>query len=79
MYLRNRSPTNALKRMTPFEAFYGKKPEVGHPRVFGCVYYALIPRDERKKLDVVSRRCVLAIVAMSKVIACLISIGTEYC
>ena len=36
-----------------------KKPDVGHIRAFGCVCYALIAKDERKKLDVVARRCVL--------------------
>ena len=45
--------------MTPFEAFHGKKPDVGHVRSFGCVCYAHIGKDERKKLDVVARRCVL--------------------
>ena len=34
-YLRNRCPTTAVKEMTPFEAWYGKKPKVGHLRVFG--------------------------------------------
>ena len=59
VYLRNRSPTKAVERMTPFEAFHGKKPDVGHLRVFGCVCYAHIAKDERKKFDVVARRCVL--------------------
>ena len=59
VYLRNRSPTKAVKKMTPFEAFQGKKPDVGHLRVFGCVCYAHIAKDERKKLAVVARRCVL--------------------
>ena len=50
VYLRNRSPTKAVDRMTPFEAFHG---------VFGCVCFAHIAKDERKKLDAVARRCVL--------------------
>jgi len=58
MYLRNRSPSKAVKGMTPFESFHGRKPFVGHLRVFGCVCYAHIAKDERKKLDVVARRCV---------------------
>lgn len=59
VYLRNRSPTKAVKGMTPFESFHGKKPYVGHLRVFGCVCYAHIAKDERKELDVIARRCVL--------------------
>ena len=59
VYLRNRSCTKAVEGMTPFEVLYGKKPDVGHLRVFGCVCYAHIAKDERKKLDVVARRCLL--------------------
>lgn len=59
VYLRNCSPTKAVKSVTPFEAFHGRKPDVGHLRVFGCVCYAHIAKDERKKLDVIARRCIL--------------------
>ena len=58
-YLRNHSPTRFVKGMTPFEALHRKKPDVGHLRVFGCAAYAHIPKDERKKLDVKAKRCVL--------------------
>lgn len=50
-YIRNRSPTNALHKMTPYEAWTGYKPKVKHLRVFGCSAYAHIPKDERKKID----------------------------
>ena len=33
--LRNRSPTKAVKDMTPYESFYGRKPDVAHLKVFG--------------------------------------------
>ena len=59
VYLRNRSPTKAVTGMTPFEALYGTKPNVGHLRAFGCASYPLIMKDERKKLDPVAKRCVL--------------------
>ena len=39
VYLRNRSPAMAVKGMTPFEAWAGEKPNVGHLRVFRCVAY----------------------------------------
>ncbi len=55
-YLRNRSPTKVVIGRTPYE---GEKPDVSHLRVFGCVSYAHVPKDERKKLDVVTKRCVL--------------------
>jgi hypothetical protein len=28
--------------MTPFEAFYGKKPQIGHLRIFSCQAYSRI-------------------------------------
>lgn len=59
VYLRNRSPTKAVKGMTPFEAWTGEKPNVEHLRVFGCAAYAHVAKDERKKLDRKSRKCVL--------------------
>ena len=59
VYLRNISPTSALVGKTPFEALTNVKPNVEHLRVFGCVAYAHIPKDERQKLDVKSVKCIL--------------------
>ena len=58
-YLRSRCPTKAVSGMTPFEAWTGEKPRVDGLRVFGCQAFAHIPKDERKKLDSKSRKCVL--------------------
>ena len=58
VYLRNRSPTVAVKGMTPYQCWSGEKPEVGHLRVFGCVAYAHIPKDERAKFSSKARKCV---------------------
>ena len=58
VYLRNRSPTKAVEAMTPFEAWVGEKPNVGHLRTFGCVAYAHVAKDERKKLDSKARKCI---------------------
>ena len=33
------------------EAFSGKKPEVGHFRIFGCLTYLHVPSEKRKKLE----------------------------
>jgi hypothetical protein len=40
VYLLNRAPTKSLNNVTPYEAWYGKKPSVRHLRTFGCVAYA---------------------------------------
>ena len=43
-YLRNRMPTTALhQKVTPYELWYGRKPNLSHLRVFGCMAYAHIP------------------------------------
>ena len=51
VYLRNRSPTKAVEDKTPYEAWSGDRPNVKHLRVFGCIAYAHVLKDERKKLD----------------------------
>ena len=47
-YLRNRSPTTALE-VTPYEAWYGTRPGLGHIRIFGCQAYAHVPLQIRSK------------------------------
>ena len=37
----------------------GEKPNVEHLRTFGFAVYAHVPKDERKKLDVKTKKCVL--------------------
>lgn len=50
-HVHNRSPTSALPgNMTPFEAYKGRKPRIGHLRVFGCAAYVLVGRDKRRGL-----------------------------
>ena len=39
-YLRNRIPTASINDMTPYEAWYDRKPDLSNARVFGCVAYA---------------------------------------
>src|SRR5277367_1807588 len=49
-YIRNRLPIGPGK-MTPEQAFTGKKPWINHLRVFGCLAYVLRPQEQRLKLD----------------------------
>ncbi|KAF0916007.1 hypothetical protein E2562_000637 [Oryza meyeriana var. granulata] len=51
VYLLNCSPTKSVEGMTPFEAWYGKKPVVHHLRTFGCVVYVKNTEPHLKKLD----------------------------
>src|SRR5437762_1805402 len=51
-YLSNRLPSRALDGKTPFEAWFGYKPEVSHLRRWVSVAYVHIQEQLRKKLDV---------------------------
>ena len=58
VYLRNRSPTTSLDGVTPYESWCGYKPKVKHLRVFRSIFYALVPTEERTKLDCRSIKCI---------------------
>jgi hypothetical protein len=57
-YLLNRSPTTSIKMKVPQEAWSGTKLNVSHLRTFGCITYAHIPFELRKKLDDRSDKCI---------------------
>lgn len=50
-YLLNRSPTVALKNKTPFEMYYGRKPNIANLKVWGCKAYIHVPKERRTKLE----------------------------
>nr|CAD1839746.1 unnamed protein product [Ananas comosus var. bracteatus] len=58
VYIQNRCPTNAVKNKTPLEAWTRTKPMVSHLKIFGCMCYAHIPVEKRKKIDDKSAKCV---------------------
>lgn len=51
IHILNRSPTFAVQNKTPEEAWCGRRLAVDHFRFFGCIAYAHIPDEKRKKLD----------------------------
>ena len=59
VYLKNHTPHRVLYNKTLKEAFLGEKPEIIHPRVFGCLVYIHIPKEERTKLDPPRRKGIL--------------------
>ncbi|BBN70008.1 transposable element gene, partial [Prunus dulcis] len=58
VYILNRCPTKALSKRTPFEAYGGRKPGIKHLKVFGSLCYAHVPKQQRQKLDLASKRCI---------------------
>ncbi|GMJ05590.1 hypothetical protein HRI_004228200 [Hibiscus trionum] len=58
VYLLNRCPTKSVRNMTPDEAWSGKKPGIGNLKIFGCIAYAHVPEQIRKKLDDRGEKCI---------------------
>jgi hypothetical protein len=56
-YIVNRTPTKALKNITPEEAWTKITPYVSHFRVFGSIAWAHIPYEKRKYLKPKSDKC----------------------
>jgi hypothetical protein len=54
----NRLPTALLSGTTPFQAFYKRKPDVSHLRVWGCTAYVHVQRDKRTSLEPHYEKCV---------------------
>jgi len=44
--------------MTPEEAWSGRKPGMDNFKIFGCIAYAHIPNEKRRKLDDKSEKCI---------------------
>jgi Reverse transcriptase (RNA-dependent DNA polymerase)/gag-polypeptide of LTR copia-type/Integrase core domain/GAG-pre-integrase domain len=51
VYLLNRRPHSSLFGKTPFEAWWGRKPDLSHLRVPGCDAYVLTPPAKRRVQD----------------------------
>ena len=58
VYIMNRTPTAAVHDMTPEEKFAGRKPDLSHLKVFGCIAYVHVPDELRTKLDPKAEKCV---------------------
>ena len=59
VYFKNQNSTKALDGITPYKAWSVIKPDVSILRIFGCGAYPHVPKIERKKLDIKTRKCVL--------------------
>jgi hypothetical protein len=60
-YLYNRTARDySDKHATPEEMWTGEKPDISHLRVFGCVVYAQLAKEQRGKLNSTSIRGIFA-------------------
>ena len=58
IYIINRTPTAAVHNVTPEERYSGKKPDISHLKVFGCICYVHVPDELRTKLDAKAEKCI---------------------
>jgi hypothetical protein len=58
LYLRDRLIGKYLPEMTPYEAWFGRKPNLSHLRMFGCSAYMHIPAHEWSKFSTRAQKCV---------------------
>lgn len=58
VYILNRVPTRALSKLTPYEARYGRKPNLSYVRVFGCLAYMKTAGKYIQKLEDRSKRVI---------------------
>ena len=54
-----RLPSSTTAPLTPFELFYGRKPDLSSMRPFGCLAYVHLQKDQRPALLPHAAQCVL--------------------
>lgn len=58
IYLQNRIITSATNK-TPYELWYGKRPQIKNLGIFGSKCYVQIPKEKQTKLENVSKEMIL--------------------
>jgi hypothetical protein len=58
IYIMNQTSIIVVHGMTPKEKFIGKKPNVSHFKVFGCIAYVHVPDEKRSKLNPKVEKCI---------------------
>jgi hypothetical protein len=58
VYIMNRTPTTTVHGMIPKEKYNGRKPNLSHLKVFGCITYVHVPDELHIKLDPKAEKCV---------------------
>ena len=57
VYLQNRTSANV--EVSPHELYFGKKPNLGHLRVFGNIVNVHVSKEKRRKLDAKAEKYIL--------------------
>uniref|UniRef100_A0AAG5DMY5 Endonuclease n=1 Tax=Anopheles atroparvus TaxID=41427 RepID=A0AAG5DMY5_ANOAO len=68
VFIINRSPTAALTmNKTPYEMWYGHKPDVSKFRIFGARAFSFVPKEKRKKFETRSKSCYFVVYGINRV------------
>ena len=59
VYILNRTPSTQTPDTTPFEIWNGRRPTLGHIRLFGSEAFTLTPKEKRTKLEAKGKRLIL--------------------
>lgn len=57
VYILNRTGPTTVEDKSPYELWFGKKPQIKHLRIIGSSCYAHVPNQKRKKLDKKAVKC----------------------
>ena len=60
-YIQNRSFHILVEGMTPYEAWFGEKPDVSNFRIFGTKAWTRIPLGKKKALKPQSKECLMVV------------------
>jgi hypothetical protein len=58
VYIMNRTPTAIVHGMIPKEKYSGRKLDLSHLKVFGCIAYVHVPNELQTKLHSKVEKCV---------------------
>ncbi len=58
IYIMNQTPIVIVHGMTIKEKFIGKKLDVSHLKMFGCIACVHVPNEKRSKLDPKAKKCI---------------------
>ncbi|UYV64950.1 hypothetical protein LAZ67_3002548 [Cordylochernes scorpioides] len=57
-YIKNRTPSRHNKRCTPEDLFTGRKPTIGHLKIFGCLSEMWTPKHKRSKFGKITKTAI---------------------
>ena len=58
VHMLNISPTKVMRKITTYEAWFYRAPNVSHLKVFGCIAYGLIDESDQGRMDKKSEKCI---------------------